>query len=52
MFCEMEKILEEKHREICGVIIEPMVQAAAGMKIYSAKYLLSLGRRALITTST
>jgi len=41
-FCEMEKILEEKHREICGVIIEPMVQAAAGMKIYSAKYLIKL----------
>jgi len=38
----MEKILEEKHREICGVIIEPMVQAAAGMKIYSAKYLIKL----------
>lgn len=38
----MEKCLEENHQEIAGAIIEPMVQAAAGMKIYSAVYLKKL----------
>ncbi|HHV29508.1 MAG TPA: adenosylmethionine--8-amino-7-oxononanoate transaminase [Clostridium sp.] len=41
-FCEMEEVLAKKHKEICAVIIEPMVQAAAGMKIYSAQYLIKL----------
>lgn len=38
----MGKVMEENHNEVCAVIIEPMVQAAAGMKIYSSKYLKKL----------
>lgn len=41
-FEHMEKVIKEKHEEITGVIIEPMVQAAAGMKIYSKEYLKKL----------
>lgn len=41
-FDSMEKVLREKHDEVCAVIIEPMVQAAAGMKIYSPQYLVKL----------
>jgi len=41
-FEAMEKAIQEKHAEICAVIIEPMVQAAAGMKIYSPIYLEKL----------
>ncbi len=38
----MEKTLAEKHEEIGGIIVEPMVQAAAGMKIYAKEYLVKL----------
>ncbi len=47
-FCELEclnsveKILEKHAGEIAGIIIEPLVQAAAGMIIYPAKYLTKL----------
>ncbi|MFP4521390.1 MAG: adenosylmethionine--8-amino-7-oxononanoate transaminase, partial [Fibrobacterota bacterium] len=41
-FEKMEKLLREHHEECCGVIIEPMVQAAGGMKIYSPAYLKKL----------
>lgn len=41
-FENMEKIVKENHEEITAVIIEPMVQAAAGMKIYSKEYLKKL----------
>lgn len=41
-FINMEKIVEDKHEEISGIIIEPMLQGAAGMKIYSSKYLKKL----------
>lgn len=41
-FEHMEKILNEKNQEISAVIIEPMVQGAAGMKIYSAEYIKKL----------
>lgn len=41
-FIDMENLLKENHEEICAVIIEPLVQAAAGMKIYSPKYLKKL----------
>lgn len=43
----MEKLLEEKHNEVCGVVIEPLIQGAAGMKIYPPIYLQKL--RALCT---
>lgn len=41
-FKHMEELLANNHHEISAVIIEPMVQGAAGMKIYSPKYLKSL----------
>ncbi|MBM7871513.1 adenosylmethionine-8-amino-7-oxononanoate aminotransferase [Clostridium pascui] len=38
----MEKRIIENHEEISAVIVEPMVQGAAGMKIYSPIYLKKL----------
>jgi adenosylmethionine-8-amino-7-oxononanoate aminotransferase len=46
-FESMERIVEDNSGEICGVIIEPLVQCAAGMKIYPPVYLQKL--RALCT---
>lgn len=37
-FEEVEKILEKHHKEICAVIIEPIIQCAGGMKIYPPKF--------------
>lgn len=41
-FIDMEKKIEDIHEEVSGIIIEPLVQCAAGMKIYSPKYLVKL----------
>ncbi|MGL6169625.1 MAG: adenosylmethionine--8-amino-7-oxononanoate transaminase [Fusobacteriaceae bacterium] len=41
-FVYMEELLEKNGDEIAGIIIEPMVQGAAGMNIYSPKYLKKL----------
>lgn len=41
-FKDMEKALEENHENIAGVIIEPMIQGAGGMKIYKKDYLIKL----------
>ena len=41
-FEEFEKALGDRHHEICGVIIEPLIQCAAGMKIYPPVYLIKL----------
>jgi adenosylmethionine-8-amino-7-oxononanoate aminotransferase len=41
-FESMEQIVLEHHEEICGIIIEPLVQCAAGMKIYPPLYLKKL----------
>lgn len=38
-FLEMKKILAEHHEEICGVIVEPLVQCAGGMRMYHPVYL-------------
>lgn len=38
----MEKAIKENHEEITAVIIEPMIQGAAGMKMYSPNYLKKL----------
>lgn len=35
----IERLLESQGHTICAVILEPLVQAAAGMAIYSAHYL-------------
>ncbi|MBZ9634427.1 adenosylmethionine--8-amino-7-oxononanoate transaminase [Clostridium sp. FP1] len=41
-FENMKKCLMDNHDEISAVIVEPMVQGAAGMKIYSPIYLRKL----------
>ncbi|PIQ96619.1 MAG: adenosylmethionine--8-amino-7-oxononanoate transaminase [Nitrospinae bacterium CG11_big_fil_rev_8_21_14_0_20_56_8] len=41
-FEPMEKTLESRHRELAAVIVEPLVQGAAGMKMYPAAYLAKL----------
>lgn len=41
-FEQMENVILENHNEISAVIIEPMVQAAAGMKIYNHRYIARL----------
>lgn len=41
-FENMEKCIRERHEEISAVIIEPMVQGSAGMKIYSPLYMKKL----------
>jgi len=46
-FEHMIKAIEQHHEDIAAVIVEPMVQAAAGMLIYSKEYLVKL--RALCT---
>jgi len=38
----MESLLEQSHEEIAAVIVEPLVQCAAGMKIYPPIYLRKL----------
>ncbi|MFH0926225.1 MAG: adenosylmethionine--8-amino-7-oxononanoate transaminase [bacterium] len=35
----LEKLLEDKHQEICAIILEPLVMAAGGMIIYPKEYL-------------
>lgn len=41
-FVNMENKIESIHEEVSAIIIEPLVQCAAGMKIYSPKYLIKL----------
>ncbi|MHB8137914.1 MAG: adenosylmethionine--8-amino-7-oxononanoate transaminase [Smithellaceae bacterium] len=41
-FESLERMVTEHADEICGIIIEPLVQCAAGMKIYPAVYLKKL----------
>lgn len=38
-FEHMEKMVEEHHEELCAIILEPLIQGAAGMKMYSPVYL-------------
>lgn len=38
-FSDLEKLVEEKHSEIACMIVEPLVQGAAGMMMYSPNYL-------------
>ena len=39
---ELEELLQSSHTQIAAIIIEPMVQCAAGMAMYSAYYLKGL----------
>lgn len=41
-FDKMERCIVERHDEISAIIVEPMIQGAAGMKIYSPIYLNKL----------
>lgn len=41
-FESLEKLVLENHEEICGIVIEPLIQCAAGMKIYPPVYLRKL----------
>ncbi len=38
-FAALEKILIEHHDTVCAIIVEPLVQGAAGMKMYPPIYL-------------
>lgn len=41
-FSALEKLVEEKHSEIACMIVEPLVQGAAGMMMYSNNYLIKV----------
>lgn len=41
-FEKMEELVEKHHNELCGIIIEPLIQGAAGMKMYPPIYLKKL----------
>jgi adenosylmethionine-8-amino-7-oxononanoate aminotransferase len=38
-FDRMQKTIEQHHEEIAAVIVEPLLQGAAGMRVYPAEYL-------------
>ncbi len=39
----LRKVLEDEAESICGIILEPIIQCAGGMKIYSSCFLDTLG---------
>ena len=39
---QLEAVLEAQQGQICAVIVEPLVQGAAGMQMYPASYLVGL----------
>jgi len=41
-FAELEKILQQHAKEICAVIVEPLVQCAGSMRMYDPVYLSML----------
>ncbi len=41
-FTHMEELVLQNHNEICGICVEPLIQCAAGMKIYPPQYLIKL----------
>ncbi len=41
-FDSMEAIIEKHHREVAAVVVEPLCQAAAGIRIYPEEYLRQL----------
>lgn len=38
----VEEVFKNNHKEIAGMIIEPLVQGAAGMRVYPTEYLVKL----------
>jgi adenosylmethionine-8-amino-7-oxononanoate aminotransferase len=45
-FAEIERLLDERAGEIAAIIVEPLVQGAAGMLMYPAAYLAKLAKTA------
>lgn len=45
-FClkELEKLLQQRHHEIAGMIVEPLIQGAAGMIVHPTGFLKELQR--------
>ncbi len=43
---KLEVILQQSHNEVCAIIIEPLMQGAAGMAMYSAQYLYGVAKLA------
>ncbi|BCA79777.1 adenosylmethionine--8-amino-7-oxononanoate transaminase [Desulfuromonas sp. AOP6] len=41
-FEALEQLVSDRHREIAAIIVEPLLQAAAGMRIYPPNYLCKL----------
>lgn len=41
-FNEVEELFKNRHTEIAAIIVEPLVQGAAGMRVYPAEYLKKL----------
>lgn len=41
-FCEAEKLFAQHAKETAGVIVEPLLQGSAGMRVYPALYLKKL----------
>lgn len=41
-FNEVEELFKTRHNEIAAMIVEPLVQGAAGMRVYPAEYLKKL----------
>ncbi len=39
----VERLFSERHEQIAAIIVEPLVQGAAGMRVYPAEYLNRLG---------
>ncbi len=43
---KLEKLLETQHQTICAMIVEPLVQGATGMAMYSTNYLVGIAKLA------
>lgn len=43
---KLESLLEKQHQNICAMIVEPLVQGATGMAMYSANYLIAIAKLA------
>lgn len=43
---KLESVLQRQSEQICAMILEPLVQGATGMAMYSANYLLGVARLA------
>ncbi|MEJ2199994.1 MAG: adenosylmethionine--8-amino-7-oxononanoate transaminase [Desulfuromonadaceae bacterium] len=43
-FAAMESLVQQQHQQIAAIIVEPLIQAAAGMRIYPPCYLKKLRR--------